>query len=216
MKEEIRNLPDREVATNGYVYLPLNSSTTESDEYISFIDLLNVPFEPRTDSGVSTIYKLAVSGSSAVRLHKRDVFNISLNETLIKEGSHGILLVMFDPTNRIDKLKARVRCNGITREVVFIKRDLDYSSDIVYMEMCFRESPSKTYRTSSLQRPLSLQIEFFDNPDLLLGYLGLVVCKQTSRSVRDSKVVGFKDVVYFYNHPEEGVTEKLQKKFLRI
>ena len=219
MQPELKSLPSASQMTQGYLYHTFDSHSLESsDRTMTFrpTDSLNLPTKhPHPEGVVSTIYQRVSSAGDYLQATSHDLFNLQFPADLLGDNLHNFLLVIHDPTDQIDSLTARFQANGVTRGVTFKARDLDYLPGIKYLEMCFRDSPSSTYRQVAVHQPLQLRLDFYDNPDVDFSYLGLVLARHLPVPVRDSRIVDYKNIIYLVNSRPGTTPESRQDIFLR-
>ena len=167
-----------------------------------------------TSGPISSFHKEALGAPSlyATKRGFTDTF-IFQNEEVLGHQNH--LLVIYDPEQKVQSLPAYLENGTLRAQVYFQKVELDYATDLTYLELCRKESPSETYYPFPFASNSKTTLIFKEIP-ADFSYVAFCSSPDLEDSPRRSTLPSYEDVIYFTSVKGglngEGVEESVEKR----
>lgn len=148
-----------------------------------------------TSGSISSFHKEALGAPSIYATKKgfTDTFIFQTEEVLDNQNH---LLIIYDPEKKIQSLPAYLESGPLSTQVYFQKIELDYATDLTYLELCRKESPSETYYPFPFTSHSKTTLIFKGIP---ADFSYVVFCSSPALEDSPSRLTlpSYEDVIYF-------------------
>ena len=167
-----------------------------------------------TGGPISSFQKEALGAPSLYATKKgfTDTF-IFQTEEILDNQNH--LLIIYEPEKKIQSLPAYLESGSLSAQVYFQKIEIDYATDLTYLELCRKESPSETYYPFPFTSHSKTTLVFKEIP-ADFSYVAFCSSPNLEDSPSRSTLPSYEDVIYFTSGKgglnREGIEKSVEKQ----